>query len=157
VSATLATVVTSLSPTCRCLISVGDRFPEILLIIFQTFSMGVRLFIDETKFCHDWRLLDFIVFLVWPRIILYCWILSEVSEDLTFLRAFFLFLMASLHVSLNHTVLCLRTQNLLLGILLLAMAIIFSLNSSRYLDYYILVVLWPLERKMASQLYVVSS
>ena len=38
--------------------------------------------------------------------------------------------MASLHVSLNQTVLCLRTQNLLLGILLLAMAIIFSLNSS---------------------------
>jgi len=31
VSAMSATVVTSLSPTCRCLISVGDRFPEILL------------------------------------------------------------------------------------------------------------------------------
>jgi len=27
----------------------------------------------------------------------------------------------------------------------------------RYLDYYILVVLWPRERKTANQLYVVSS
>jgi len=114
-----ATAVTFSWPTCRCLISVVDHFPEILLIIFQTLLMGVRLFINETKLCRDWRLVDFIL-LVWPRIILYCWIF----------RAFFLFLMASLYVSLSHTVLCLPTQNLLLGILLFAVAIIFSLNSS---------------------------
>jgi len=34
---------------------------------------------------------------------LYCSIFSEVGEDLTFLKAFFLLLMASLHVSLNQT------------------------------------------------------
>ena len=61
-SAMWATVVTSLSPTCRCLISAGDHFPEILLIIFQTLLMDLRLFIDETEFCHDSHLLDFIVF-----------------------------------------------------------------------------------------------
>ena len=31
---------------------------------------------------------------------LYSWIFSQVGEDLTFLKAFFLLLMASLHVSL---------------------------------------------------------
>ena len=61
---------------------------------------------------------------------LYSWIFSADGEDLTFLKAFFLLLMASLHVSLNQTVLCLRTENLLLRILFLAMVINFSLNSS---------------------------
>ena len=61
---------------------------------------------------------------------LYSWIFSEDGEDLTFLKAFFLLLMASLHVSLNQTVLCLRTDNLLLEILFLAIVINFSLNSS---------------------------
>ena len=62
---------------------------------------------------------------------LYSWIFSQVGEDLTFLKAFFLLLMASLHVSLNQTVLCLRTENLLLGILFLAIVNNCSLNSSR--------------------------
>ena len=39
--------------------------------------------------------------------------------------------MASLHVSLNQTALCVRTENLLLGILFLAMVNNCSLNSSR--------------------------
>jgi len=34
-----ATAVISLSPTCRCFTSVGDRFPEILFIMFQTLLM----------------------------------------------------------------------------------------------------------------------
>ena len=62
---------------------------------------------------------------------MYSWIFSQVGEDLTFLKAFFLLLMASLHVSLNQTVLFFRTENLLLGILFLAIIINFSLNSSR--------------------------
>jgi len=45
-------------------------------------------------------------------------------------RAFFLLLMASLHVSLNQTVLFFRTENLLLGMLFLAIVNNFSLNSS---------------------------
>jgi len=61
---------------------------------------------------------------------LYCWIFSDDGEDLTFLKAFVLLLMASLHVSFNQTVLCFGTDNLLLGILFLAMVIKFSLNSS---------------------------
>ena len=61
---------------------------------------------------------------------LYSWIFSQVGEDLTFRKAFFLLLMASFHVSLNQTVLGLRMENLLLGILFLAMVINFSLNSS---------------------------
>jgi len=61
---------------------------------------------------------------------LYSWIFSQAGEDLTFLKAFFLLLMAYLHVSLNQTVLCLRMENLLLGILFLATIINFSLNSS---------------------------
>ena len=47
------------------------------------------------------------------------WIFAEDGEDLTFLRAFFLFLMVSLHVSLNQIVLCFRTDNLLFGTWLL--------------------------------------
>ena len=53
--------------------------------------MDVRLFIDETKFCHDWRLAVFIILLAWPRMTLYSWIFSRVGEDLTFLKAFFFF------------------------------------------------------------------
>jgi len=45
-------------------------------------------------------------------------------------RAFFLLLMASLHVSLNQTVLFFRMENLLLGTLFLAMVNNFSVNSS---------------------------
>jgi len=120
VSAMSATAAISLSPTCRCFTSAGDRFPEILLIMFQTLLMDVRLFIDKTKFCHDCRLAVFIVLLARPRMTLYSWIFSPVGEDLTFLNAFFLLLMASLHVSLKQTVLCVRTENLLLGILFLA-------------------------------------
>ena len=60
-----------------CFTSVGDRFPEILLIMFQTLLMDVRLFIDETKFCYDWRLAVFIVLLAWPRMTLYSWIFSQ--------------------------------------------------------------------------------
>jgi len=33
--------------------------PEVLFIMFQTLLMDVRLFIDETKFCHGWRLAVF--------------------------------------------------------------------------------------------------
>ena len=61
---------------------------------------------------------------------LYSSIFSQVGEDLTFRRAFFLLLIASLHVSLNQTVLFFRTENLLLGILFLAIVINFSLKSS---------------------------
>ena len=61
---------------------------------------------------------------------LYSSIFSQVGEDFTLCRAFFLLLIASLHVSLNQTVLFFRTENLLLGILFLAIVINFSLNSS---------------------------
>jgi len=47
-----------------------------------------------------------------------------------FVQGFFLLLMASLHVSLNQTVLFFRTENLLLGMLFLAMVNNFSLNLS---------------------------
>ena len=56
--------------------------------------------------------------------------LSEVGEDLTFLKALFLLLTAFLHVSLNHTALRLRIVPLLFGIVQLAMEIISSINSS---------------------------
>jgi len=72
---------------------------------------------------------------------LYSWIFSEVGEDLTFLRAFFLLLMASLHVSLNQIVLCFRTEDLLFGTLFLAMVISFSLNSPSEIPG--LAVHWP--------------
>jgi len=49
VSAMSVGVVISLLQSCRCLISVKDHFPEILLIMFQTRLRVVRLFIEETK------------------------------------------------------------------------------------------------------------
>ena len=56
--------------------------------------------------------------------------ISEIGEDFTLRRAFFLLLMASLHVSLNQTVLFFWTENLLLGMLFLAMVNNFSQKSS---------------------------
>jgi len=91
---------------------------------------------------------------------LYSWIFSEDREDLSFLKAFFLLLMASLHVSLKQTVLCLRlrTENLLLEILFLTMVINFSVNSSsENVGYNSLAVRWPRWRKRARLLYAVSS
>ena len=56
--------------------------------------MDVRLFIDETKFCHDCRLAVFIVLLAWPQMTLYSSIFSQVGDDFTLRRAFFLLLIA---------------------------------------------------------------
>ena len=41
VSAMSATAVISLSPTCRCFTSVGDRFPEILLTQHTQFTLCI--------------------------------------------------------------------------------------------------------------------
>ena len=70
-----------------------------------------------------------------------------------FVQGFFLLLMASLHVSLNQTVLFFRTENLLLGMLFLAMVNNFSLNSSRevpgLLQPSCLLALWEKEGQSA--------
>jgi len=56
----------------------------------------------------------------------YCWIFSEVWNHLTFPRAFSF--VGGFFASLNQTVLFLRVENLLFGILFLVIS--FSLNSS---------------------------
>ena len=128
-----ATAVTSSLPTCRCLISAGRRSfsGDFINHIPYVLERGSTIQpMEETKFCQYWRLVVLIILLVCARMILYRLILSTVGEDLTFLSAFLLSLTASLHVSLNQTVLRFRIQNLLLGIVSVAIVIIFSVRSS---------------------------
>jgi len=55
------TIVISLSERVAIFYFCRILLPEILFIMFQTLLMDVRLFLNETKFCHDGHLAVFFV------------------------------------------------------------------------------------------------